>query len=363
MILTTPGSSLEKGREYLIDADREADGRLDPHACGSTLEVSDSDAQETLDYLRQRAAGRTKTTFGIGVRETFKPVPDALVTIDGPDGKRTVRTDLAGNVQFDGLAPGSYRIKAEKEHYRPDTEIPSDEQVTVLQGACTGAGINLSTDAMVSGKVLSAKGVPVPDLKLTLVEVPPVGLTDGWPGRPMSFAVTGANGVFRFDGVSPGRYYLGTNITGVARDSPIPRTYYPGRREQDGAEPVEVDGSVSGLTMVLPDFGEPREIQICVVGADGWPVPGAGVYDSYLKAGDDFARLAKKLVTNEGGCVQADGLTGAAYALQAFFSSGKTNLPESLRQTRTSEVTVINPGKDAVHVVLVLKDSAPPVKH
>ncbi len=358
------GPWIEKGHTYLIDANREDDGRFGLRTCGSTGETpSNWYTDGMLDYLRQRAAGKAKTSLTVLVVDRNVGVPDAEVTISGLKGRKTARTNAKGIANFGEVAPGRYQVTGMKEHYSQDPEQESSREINVLAGACASGGIALRAVASVSGVVLDAKGSSVPDLKLDLMQT-----SDGpWMVRPPLQTVTDAAGAFHFNGVSPGRYYLGTNLFEYTRDSPIPRTYFPGRREKGDAAPIEVapGDSINGLAMVLPDFGEPRKVQICVVDSSGLPVSGAGVSDSYTKIGGEFARLAEKLITDDSGCVQAKGLTGAAYALRASFTPKGpvySDVRELLRQVRSSDETVISPGKDAVHAVLVLKDPRSPAK-
>jgi len=163
---------------------------------------------------------------------------------------------------------------------------------------------------------------------------------------------TNTDGRFLFESVSPGRYFLGSNVIGL-NTSAVPPTYYPGQRTRNGAIPVDVKlgETVDNLLFTLPDFGGPREIQVCVVDEIGKPVPSAGIADELDETGGDFARLGEKLTTDETGCIKARGYSRAAYAMHAIVRPPGADI----WQMRFSDSLVINPGEEPVHQVLILK--------
>lgn len=355
IIGTGLSGQLTKGRTYLIDAYKNQDGNLFPAACGSTDELAS--VADFVDYLRQRAAGKAKTVLAVRVNDQYKPLLGASVTISGPGAALTQMTDISGIATFADMKAGRYRISAGKAHYTLDADSHSDEDVDVSEGACPGARIVLRSDAAVSGVVLDSAGVPVADVRLSLVPFPEAG------EPPLDYAVawaeSNANGEFRFDGVAAARYYLGTNMTGV-RDSPVPRTFYPGKRDKASgvAIDVKIGEAMENLVLNLPDFGAARRIEICVIDTEGKPAPSAVIKDSFGKDGPDFARLSETLTADETGCARATGLTRAAYAIDAslFRADG------GYRSASHSDVLVIDPGEAGVHVVLKLKPFLPPSK-
>jgi hypothetical protein len=214
---------------------------------------------------------------------------------------------------------------------RPD--FPSDEEVEVAEGACAEAHIHLQADASVSGFVLDAKGLRFSGLALELEHDPENSAEGDLLPRRRFFAESDAKGEFRFEAVSPGQYVLGTNLDLNLRDSPIPRTYYPGRRRrtEDGALPIEVrvGDSVSNLVFNFPDFGGAREIQVCVIDEHGKVVSSAEIQDASLKEGEDFAVLGKNLATDGTGCVKATGYTRATYGVRAITYPPKAEVRET----------------------------------
>jgi len=211
----------------------------------------------------------------------------------------------------------------------------------------------LSAEAEVSGFVRDARGAAIASLQLELISIPKDPLQRLSPNEPWFEAKTDSEGRFRFESVSPGRYYLGANIMDYLRNSSVPRTYYPGQRSRDGAIPIEVKlGEASeNLLFTLPDFGPSRVIQLCVVDENGIPARFAGIGDALEKLGDDFANLGEKLQTDETGCLKAIAYARAAYAVRASLAAPGGDF----RQARFSDSVVIPPGDDSVRQVLTLK--------
>lgn len=344
------GSWFKKGHSYLIDAVRGIDNRLSLASCIASDEIGSTAG--VLEFLRQRSLGKTNTSITVRVTDQSVPVPAVEVTLASSEETFTSNTGPNGLAVFDSVKPARYHISAKREHYQLETSRHANAQVEVIEGACANSSIPLRPEAEARGLVRDAEGLPVAFLELDLVlfrEDP----SKPMPPRQVFHTETNAKGEFRFESVTPGRYYLGTNIVDYLRTSSAPRTYYPGQRHQEGAIPIDVKlGEVSeNLLFTLPDFGPPRVIQLCVADENGRPVPSASIGNDIRKKGDDFASLGAKLQTDETGCVQATGYARASYALYATSAS----FGSDFRQTRFSESVVVPPGEGSVRQVLSLK--------
>ena len=307
---------------------------------------------DVLEFLRERARGKVKTTLNVRVTDQYQPVPEADVTVASPEGRRTARTGADGNAKFEDVKPAYYLVAAVHANYHYDQDSPSDLGVDVLAGTCAGANIQLQAEGAVTGEVRDVKGAPVANLELELTSLAALGKGSlrGTLNGPFFEAKTDADGKFSFDSISPGRYLLGSNIIGL-NTSRVPPTYYPGLRSQDSALPLQVKPGeiVEHLLLTLPDFGGSREVQVCVLDEDGKPVPSAGVNTAHSSE-ENSARLGENLTTDQTGCVTALGFTRIRYEIHANLRPPGPDI----KQTRFSDSILINPGEEPVHVILVL---------
>ena len=137
----------------------------------------------------------------------------------------------------------------------------------VLDQACPAASIYLESESSVSGTLRTSDGDVAKSVSLELVRIDAERSAKGF--SPGSFnATTDQSGNFRFDGIFPGRYLLGTNILfDKAATSTAPRAYYPGYSTRQQATEITVDSGteVNGLQFILPDVGPRRTLRIVVV--------------------------------------------------------------------------------------------------
>lgn len=362
VVVEVAGSWLKKGYDYLIDARRGSEG-LSLGICGASGEVTSSFVKEDLNYLRERAKGKAGTSIRIWVSASGSPLADAEVTAFNGKETRSGITKKDGSVVFADVAPGHYRIASTSRHYTYDPERSSDKDVEVLSGTCPGAHIAMVGDGGLKGRVQDANGLPVPSLALQIFQIPDDPSKSLSMNKPWYQAETDGHGHFEVRAISPGRYYLGTNLEKFFRTSTVPRTYYPGRTDPSGAVPIEIHlGELTdNVVLTLPDFGPRRKIRICVVDQDGHPTPAAFIHDSFTVYGAEYAaitrqseeakdRLSSQLQTGPDGCSEISGLAKAAYAVSA--STPGPN--PGLLGTRRSETVVVPFGKTAFEAVLKL---------
>jgi hypothetical protein len=85
------------------------------NSCGFTAAIEH--AQDLMRFLRVRKRGEGAILFGtvkvyVGERNFVsnrnQPLSSISVTVKGPDGARTVRTDLDGWYAINGLSAGDY---------------------------------------------------------------------------------------------------------------------------------------------------------------------------------------------------------------------------------------------------------------
>jgi len=343
---------LLKGHSYLIDAGLGKDSRYYPGMCGASGEIGGEYVTPILNFLRERAKGKAKTTLSVLVRDHYHPLQGAEVAVNGPEGVLKAVTDANGSATFEDIKPANYRVTAARTHYRVDAETAGyNMNPHIVAGACPSSSISLEAETFVSGFVRDSKGAPAASLNLELVTVPDHPSDKISLNKPFFEARTDEDGRFRFEGVSPGRYLLGSNVIGLTISS-VPPTFYPGRPERMAAVPIDValDRDVEGLAFSLPDFGGRRDIQVCVQDENGKPVAGASVATPLGRDAEGKARLGEKLLTGETGCVHAGGYALVAYPIVANFRPPDADW----RQIRSSERIVIPPSEEPTMKVLTL---------
>jgi len=133
------GGWVEKGLTYLVNARRLGD-RLIVDTC--TLTGLVSFRADYLDYLRRSAAGDVPSTATliITLGDGYGGRPDAAVTVVGPDGEITARTDINGVAKLEGIKPGRYRFVYDGPRYRL---LFMDEEVEAWAGSCPSLRMRL----------------------------------------------------------------------------------------------------------------------------------------------------------------------------------------------------------------------------
>jgi hypothetical protein len=155
------------------------------------------------------------------------PVPGALVVATDVRGE-VIATGAAGQdggFAFSEMVPGSYTLAVSAEGHRP-AAMP----VEVASGAPNWYEVRLAPGARISGTVRSAKGLPVDDARVTLLDP---------AGNVIGTAITGDDGGYGFTDLDGGDYtVIASGYSPVA--TPL-RIEGPGRTDFDvelGHDPV-----------------------------------------------------------------------------------------------------------------------------
>jgi hypothetical protein len=241
-----------------------------------------------------------------------------------PSRPRETVTDAEGRYAFRDIAPGHYRLVAQKEGFA----LPVDEAalpiVDLAGGEVTDVVVLVQRGGVITGTVLSPSGEPIVNasvgalLKRLDLIASPNGLrhpdvTDTPSGppilMPLGAATTDAHGEFRIDGLPAGDYIVAARAivdASAAGDAggAGSTTYYPGTPDEAAADVVGVQaGRTSANIDVRLAIVRTYEVSGLVVDEAGEPVQHAIV--SLMPDLRDDASL-KSLLTGAHSFIRAD---------------------------------------------------------
>lgn len=361
------GYPFVKGASYLVYAYRdEKDDRLYTSSCTRTQRVAN--ASEDLQYLRGLAsAPRTVTISGKVQRhlsyagnyaQANLPMEGALLSVEGADQMKEVRTDASGSFEVTGLKPGSLKLKL----HLPDelTAYRSERVLNFESGGCASEVFYVADNGRISGRVLDAEGNPVSGLGVVML--PLTGWAINW------YAKTDDEGRYKASSIPAGQYLVGINVRGLPRSiepaelpkdflcpncitivddlrpdeqaGAYPRTFYPGVFQTARAERLLLS---PGQELRNVDFRLPRRpaesiVKGRVLRADGTPVASAQV--SYRDVTyEDLIVLRYGLRTNAQGEFSFKAYRGGRYVVDADYSSGDSRQSLALAAAQTVFVT------------------------
>jgi protocatechuate 3,4-dioxygenase beta subunit len=205
-------------------------------------------------------------------------------------------TDQDGRFAFDPLAPGTYRVIAQKTGYTPLLDPSRARTVRVGAGqAIDGIDLRLQKGAVIAGKVLDAAGDPLPDVRIMAMRrvSPPAGSPRLAPAAGAG-QQTNDLGEFRVAGLPSGEYVVAamptplplqmlgaatsnrTPSTAQAARTTIATTFYPGTTDQAAAQPIAVAAGAEVDNIVFSMQSAPAfRVSGIVVDENGDAVAGA----------------------------------------------------------------------------------------
>jgi Carboxypeptidase regulatory-like domain len=371
------GYPFVNGTSYLVYAYRDKkDSRLYTSSCTRTKRVAS--ASEDLQYLRGLAsASRTVTISGKVGRylsypgsyaQAYVPKEGALLSVEGAEQTKEVRTDASGSFEVTGLKPGSLKLKL----HLPDelTAYRSERVLKFESGGCASEVFYVADNGRISGRVLDAEGNPVSGLGVVML--PLTGWALNW------YAKTDDEGRYKASSIPAGQYLVGINVRGLPRSldsaelpkdflcpncfiivenlradeqaSAYPRLFYPGVFQTAKAERLLLS---PGQELRDVDFRlPPRPAESIVKGrvlrADGTPAAGAQV--SYRDVTyEDLIVLGYGVRTNAQGEFSFKAYRGGRYVVDADYSSG--DAPKTLGLAGPQTVVVTKPEESITLVI------------
>jgi Carboxypeptidase regulatory-like domain len=179
---------------------------------------------------------------------TGEPIRKALVQIYSGQRRMTFSGD-DGRFELEGIPAGSYSVTAQKPGYFSQQELLRGGAPPVEVGPKAGsATVKLTPEAVLSGKITNAFGVPLEHVALHLNYIEIREGRRRWDFKGV--AMTDEDGRYRFANLRPGSYYLSASpYTPLAEimfepDEP-PKSgyagaYYPGVRDLASASPLQL---------------------------------------------------------------------------------------------------------------------------
>jgi len=199
-----------------------------------------------------------------------------------------------GRYRFDGLAPGRYRIDAQKAGFASPLADPAAFRTFEVAAGQTLDGVNFSLpkSAVIAGQILDpSSGEPLANAMVMAMRrlgaVSPVLYSPQGPPRLMpagQSAQTNDLGEFRIFGLPPGEYFVASSprLTGAKTSAPSGTapvmTFYPGTTDALAAQPVIVAAGQVATGIVFRILSaQTYKVSGTVVDAQGAPVAGATV--------------------------------------------------------------------------------------
>jgi hypothetical protein len=271
----------ENGKQYLVFAQPETEGKLFTTLCSGTRPASEAHA--LLPQLRAAMKGeRVASVFGVLRRanppllapanDPDDPLPHVALKLRSKYDQFSTSTDAHGAYSIYDVHPGEYRFSAILPALLELTRKTLTGGLPPLKlaaGACTEYNVEALPTGRIRGSVLGPKGRPLP---IASVELYRADRFDD--SRAGLWAFQGSKGGFEFDHIGPGEYILVFNrLNRADPNSPYPRTFYPGAADLSHAIRIKLkDGRQLLHANVKLGAGYPtRQLRVRLLWPDGRP--------------------------------------------------------------------------------------------
>ncbi len=240
------GYSFAIGGRYLVYAWKTPSSRLSTGSCSRTRPLDK--AEEDLRYLTSMPASGTGGRVYGRVNEwrrdpaeemavDYGPLEGVTVNVRGTTFLRDVVTDAHGRYELTGLPTGKFTVTVVPPLGFDLRDLERELEVRDLR-ACSVADFSISETAVVWGRVVNASGAPVAGIEVEAVAAELAGFDPPPYQRPVK---TDDRGAFEFEGLPPGSYVFGVNLTkrpgAPRRGSPV---FLPGTAAARDATVIEL---------------------------------------------------------------------------------------------------------------------------
>jgi hypothetical protein len=282
----------------------------------------------------QSAAGAGAITGRVVEADTNAPISDARVTLlpvtrpapgQVPQA-REATTGPDGMFRFEGLAPGPYRLMAQKVGFAGQNPTVPPQIVTIQADAAPASSVlRLERGAIITGRVLTPKGEPMVESRVAVFR----RMTGAAAGRlvmagPM--VVTNDLGEFRIHSLAAGEYFIQANPRSappMARTDPSPTTlaatFYPGTVDASAAQPVSIGraATLNGIEIAMQEVPA-FSVRGVVVDEAGRPVENASVMlVAEPVEGVPMFNGPGRIRTSSDGQFRVDGVVAGTYLVRA----------------------------------------------
>lgn len=166
-------------------------------------------------------------------------------------------TDDQGAFAFQNLAPGGYRLSAQKQGFASGNNIPYQQAALLYVGEhqqLKGVVLKLAPRSVIAGKVYDRDGEPLEHAQISLLRQQFDQAGEQW--MPMNQVQTNDLGEYRIAGISPGRYRLSA-------------TYRDYRGMPPASQPLAETPEMSYIATYYGDTADPAKAQLVTVNAGG----------------------------------------------------------------------------------------------
>jgi hypothetical protein len=287
-------------------------------------------------HAQTQASAKLKPAGSVSGRITIKGkgAPGIAVAVRkseiiNPNEMMRAVTDQDGNYKITNVVPGSWEVVPSTLAYVVvNADNPGRRSVVIGDGEnIENINFALVKGGVITGKITDSDGRPVIQTQVRLYKVPPAPSRPTQqppPIYPSSSLTTDDRGLYRFFGLTAGKYMVAVGRTSQGFNMPgrlaYKEVFYPDAPDSAKATAIEVsEGSeATGIDMTM---GRPMETFSvsgrAVDGEKGEPLPGFRFFLQRLLA-DEAESMNPLVVTNSSGEFTVENLLPGKYVVFLF---------------------------------------------